>query len=129
MSNCHEEKMLILFFLFWFGFCLLKKRVCAHVNVFEAKKKLHWLIESFRFSFIPLSANLTRWSNTLKEFVGKSQQFVWVCLNILWGWHKGYHIYGNQISSMATGIKPCSSLYLVNILKQFKRCCHLALRK
>ena len=33
----------------------------------------------------PLSANPTKWSNTLKQFVGKSQQIVSVCLIILWG--------------------------------------------
>ena len=33
-----------------------------------------------------LSANPAKWSNTLKQFVGKSRQIVWVCLTILWGW-------------------------------------------
>ena len=33
-----------------------------------------------------LSANPTKWSNTLKQFVGKSQRTVQVCLTILWGW-------------------------------------------
>ena len=33
-------------------------------------------------SFNPLSANPTKWPNTLKQFVGN----VWVCLTILWGW-------------------------------------------
>ena len=28
----------------------------------------------------PLSANITKWSNTLKQF-GNSQQIVWLCLN------------------------------------------------
>ena len=31
--------------------------------------------------------NLTKWSNTLKQFVGTNQQIVWVFLTILWGWH------------------------------------------
>ena len=35
----------------------------------------------------PLSANHTKWSNTLKQFVGKNRRIVWVCLTILWGWH------------------------------------------
>ena len=35
--------------------------------------------------FSPLSANPTKWSNTLKQLVGKSQRIVWVCLTILWG--------------------------------------------
>ena len=28
----------------------------------------------------PLSANPTKWSNTVKQFVGNNQQIVWVCL-------------------------------------------------
>ena len=31
----------------------------------------------------PLSVNPTKWSNTLKQFVRKSQQIVSVCLTIL----------------------------------------------
>ena len=39
----------------------------------------------------PLSAKLTKWSNTLKQFVGCCWPTVWVCLTILWGWRlKGY---------------------------------------
>ena len=30
----------------------------------------------------PLSANPTKWSNTLKQFVGNSRRIVWVCLAI-----------------------------------------------
>ena len=37
-------------------------------------------------SLNPLSANPTKWSNTLKEFVRKSWRIIWVCLTILWGW-------------------------------------------
>ena len=33
-----------------------------------------------------LSANPTKRSNTLKQFVGNSRQIVWVCLTILCGW-------------------------------------------
>ena len=40
--------------------------------------------ESERFN--PLSANPTKWSNTLKQFVYHSRQIVWVRLTILWGW-------------------------------------------
>ena len=32
-----------------------------------------------------LSANSTKWSNTLKEFAGNSQRIVWVGSTILWG--------------------------------------------
>ena len=34
-----------------------------------------------------LSANTTKWPNTLKPFVGCCLQIVWVYLTILWGWH------------------------------------------
>ena len=34
----------------------------------------------------PLSANPTKWPNTLKQFVGCSRRIFWVCLTILWGW-------------------------------------------
>ena len=33
----------------------------------------------------PLSGNLTKWSDTLKQFVGFCRRIVWVCLTILWG--------------------------------------------
>ena len=32
-----------------------------------------------------LSTNHTKWSNTLKQFVGNSRRIVWLCLTILWG--------------------------------------------
>ena len=38
-----------------------------------------------RIQFSPLSANPTKWSNILKQFVVKNRQIVWVCLTILWG--------------------------------------------
>ena len=41
------------------------------------------------------SANLTKWSNTLQQFVGSSRRIVWVCLTILWGWH--WRLYGVYI--------------------------------
>ena len=33
-----------------------------------------------------LSANPTKWTNTLKQFVDFCRQIVWLCLTILWGW-------------------------------------------
>ena len=35
--------------------------------------------------FNPLSANPTKWSNTIKQFVSNSRRIVWVCLTILCG--------------------------------------------
>ena len=31
--------------------------------------------------------NPTKWSNILKQFVGKSWRIAWVCMTILLGWH------------------------------------------
>ena len=39
------------------------------------------------FLINPLSANPTKWLNTLKQFAGNSRQIVWVCLAILLVWH------------------------------------------
>ena len=33
---------------------------------------------------VTLSANPIKWSNILKQFVGKSVRIVWVCLTFLW---------------------------------------------
>ena len=33
-----------------------------------------------------LSANPTKWSNTLKQLVGFCRRIVWVYLTIMWGW-------------------------------------------
>ena len=32
-----------------------------------------------------VSGNPTEWSNTFKQFVGKSRRIFWMCLTILWG--------------------------------------------
>ena len=55
------------------------------------KEQINFLAEQ---NYIPicavrishLSAKPTKQSNTLKQFVAKSQQIVCVCLNILLGW-------------------------------------------
>ena len=36
--------------------------------------------------FEPFSTNPTKWSNTLKQFVGNRRRIVLVCLTILLGW-------------------------------------------
>ena len=52
--------------------------------------------------FDPLSANLTEWSNTLKQFVGCCRGIVWVCLTILWCWRlKGLvHLNNNLLDTL-----------------------------
>ena len=34
-----------------------------------------------------LSTSLTKWSNTLEQFVGSCRQIGLMCLTILWGWY------------------------------------------
>ena len=34
-----------------------------------------------------LSANSTKWSNTLKQFADNDRRIGWVCLTILLGWY------------------------------------------
>ena len=55
--------------------------------------KMYFLFYAYTFyaimtivKFKPLSAYLTKWSNTLKQFVGNGGRIVWVCLTILWDW-------------------------------------------
>ena len=43
----------------------------------------HLKIFEIETCFNPLSNNPTKWSNTLKHFVGNRRQIVWVCLTIL----------------------------------------------
>ena len=42
-------------------------------------------LSNYEANIKPLSADPTKWSNTLKQFVVKSRQIVWICLTILWG--------------------------------------------
>ena len=44
-------------------------------------KQAVWNVNIGRKSINPLSANPTKWSNTLKQFVGKSRQIVWSVSN------------------------------------------------
>ena len=54
-----------------------------------------------------LSANCTKWSNTLKQFVGKLPANWWVCLTILWDWHfKGlYSLWLQKVWIWCNGLK------------------------
>ena len=42
----------------------------------QSSRHWHYLIN-------PLSANRTKWSNTLKQFLSKNWRIVWLCLTIL----------------------------------------------
>ena len=51
------------------------------------KKCINWFYffdKVQKFQPNPLSANPAEWSKTLKQFSGKSQRIVLVCLTILW---------------------------------------------
>ena len=53
---------------------------------------ISWHLSFLRCNFNPLGANPTKWSNTLRQFVGCCRRIVWVCLTILWGWRsKDYY--------------------------------------
>ena len=54
----------------------------------------------------PLNVNPTKWSNTFKQFVGKSRQIIWVCLTIL---KRGCNIWGcrSPCSGGACGFGGC----------------------
>ena len=54
-----------------------KKSVSA---VFRGYKMEHLKIFEIETCFNPLSSNPTKWSNTLKHFVGNRRQIVLVCL-------------------------------------------------
>ena len=47
--------------------------------------------KSNNFLTLYLSANPTKWSVTLKQFVDCCRRMVWVCLTILWGWRIKTH--------------------------------------
>ena len=61
-------------------------------GVFRPQSNVHNKLLSQNLN--PLSANPTKWSNTLKQFIGNGGQIVGVCLTILWGWRiKGKNIF------------------------------------
>ena len=50
---------------------------------------ISWFLQAQVFnerSLKPLSANPTKWPNTLKQFVGICRRIARVCFNILWDW-------------------------------------------
>ena len=55
----------------------------CHTTLLFLYRLLGFVKELF---FSCLSANPTKWSNTLKQFVGKIWRIVWVCLTILCAW-------------------------------------------
>ena len=66
--------------------------ICFSNSSINAKKKFWGVPHLLHMCMIfwkllnPLCTNPTKWSETLKQFVSKSPQIVWVCLTILSGW-------------------------------------------
>ena len=96
------------------------------VRYFSKKAVIHFLGQGcIRFvstwnkrKVNPLSANPTKWSNTLKQFVGNSRRIVWVCLTILWGWRfKSY--WSDTVSFKIPIIKWYISGILNKIIKRY----------
>ena len=67
-------------------------------------------------SINPLSANITKWPNTL-------QQFVWVCLTNLWYWVNWgtirffYELTSSKIFHKNTKWRPCSFFKILGTIK------------
>ena len=69
VGQCDTRCFLLIFWIFWSLLIDLLK----------------WLLFLSIWPLNPLSANPSKWSNTLKQFVGCCQRIIWVSLIILWG--------------------------------------------
>ena len=65
---------------------LILYNILISFRLINIGKKLGGLINIGKKRVNPLSANLAKWSNTLKQIVGSCRRIVWVYLTILWGW-------------------------------------------
>ena len=52
----------------------------------QSVNNIYIICKIYMIHFNLLSANLTKWSNTLKQFVRCCRWIVCVCLTILWAW-------------------------------------------
>ena len=77
---------------FWIRLCVI---IFFFSRVFSGYIMVEWSCLS-AMNLIPLRTNLTKWSNTLKQFVGCCRRIVWVCLTILWGWRLKCHVIKNS---------------------------------
>ena len=65
----------------------LGQGIACRPNFFIEKQSHFWhTFWKNHILFNPFSANPTKWSNTLTQFIGCCWRIVWVCLTILWGW-------------------------------------------
>ena len=56
--------------------------ITASTASWISKMNLRGYSDQLLLQFNPLSANPTKWSNTIKQFVSNSRRIVWVCLTI-----------------------------------------------
>ena len=70
-------------------YCLYWRQKCLPLNIWPAAERFYFWqnvrLDKIWICFSPLSANPTKWSNILKQFVSDSRVIVSVCLTILWG--------------------------------------------
>ena len=94
-----------------FHLSLIAGSVC--IRIWSLNKRIFKVVLSYiqetraRFNvslFNPLSANPTKWSNTLKPFVDSCRRIVWVCLAILWGWCLNSHIRASTFNSWSKNV-------------------------
>ena len=77
----------------------------------EKNNTFTWLSSLYN-PFNPLSTSLTKWSNTLKQFVGCCRRIVWVCLNVLWFGAKMISMSMNLTLSFQPAVLSLSSCFL-----------------
>ena len=83
------------------------------IFIFDTKTKLFKYYEyekwyspflNFSSSFIPLSANTKKWSNTLKKFVGCCWRIFWMGWTFLWGWRLKNEPLGRSLKIVSLSI-------------------------
>ena len=92
---------------------------------------MKWRICLYKvFTLNPLSTNLRKRSNTLKQFVGCCRPIVWMCLTILWGWQFGL-IFSSFSSAQCFKLKSRVSYHfqLLKILMEPSTCLRVTLKK
>ena len=100
--NLHEFPQFFVHYLkfFIFAIILYEKFLNLHMPTIQVtyydKRNFKYNWSGF-LAFNPLSANPQKWSNTLKQFVGKSWRIAWVYLTFLRSWHlKGLQVKAAQ---------------------------------
>ena len=94
MKNTHETVLLLvkLILLHWcfslFKNCADGTKLClsSQITPWQYRKASFYVVLLEVINSNSLSAYPTKWSNTLKQFIGYSRRIICVCLTILWGY-------------------------------------------